>query len=55
MLLKSYIFNLSKENKELLHTLTAQGIFACRIARPNISPVIAYLSTRAKQRLKELG
>ena len=40
---------LSKENKELFHTVTAQGLFACKRARPDISPVIAYLTTRVRQ------
>jgi hypothetical protein len=40
---------LSKENKELFHTVTAQGLFACKRARPDISPVIAYLTTRVRE------
>ena len=30
---------------ELFHTATAQGLFACKRARPDISPAIAYLTT----------
>ena len=30
---------------ELFHTVTAQGLFACKRARPDISPATAYLTT----------
>jgi hypothetical protein len=33
---------------ELFHTVTAQGLFACKRARPDISPAIAYLATRVR-------
>ena len=33
---------------ELFHTVTAQGLFACKRARPNISPATAYLTTRVR-------
>ena len=34
---------------ELFHTVTAQGLFACKRARPDISPAIAYLATRVQK------
>jgi hypothetical protein len=37
---------LSKEMAELFHTITAQGLFACKRGRPDISPAVAYLTTR---------
>jgi hypothetical protein len=37
---------LSRQRSELFHTITAQGLFLCKRARPDISPAIAYLSTR---------
>ena len=33
---------------ELFHTVTAQGLFACKRARPNISPAVAYLTTQVR-------
>jgi hypothetical protein len=39
---------LDKEKAELFHTVTAQGLFACKRARPDISPAIAYLTTRVR-------
>jgi hypothetical protein len=39
---------LSKEMAEQFHTTTAQGLFACKRARPDISPAIAYLTTRVR-------
>jgi len=39
---------LSKEVAEQFHTTTAQGLFLCKRARPDISPAIAYLTTRVK-------
>ena len=37
---------LSNKMKEQFHTTTAQGLFLCKRARPDISPAIAYLTTR---------
>jgi hypothetical protein len=39
---------LEKDLAELFHTVTAQGLFACKRARPDISPAIAYLTTRVR-------
>jgi len=33
----------------LFNTVRAQGLFACKRARPDISPVISYLSTRVRE------
>ena len=40
---------LELELKEQFHTSTAQGLFACKRARPDISPAIAYLTTRMRE------
>ena len=40
---------LSKEKKELFHMFVAKGLFACKRARPDIQPAIAFLSTRVKE------
>jgi hypothetical protein len=37
---------LDETSRELFHTTTAQGLFLCKRARPDISPAIAYLTTR---------
>jgi hypothetical protein len=37
---------LKPEMAELFHTVTTQGLFLCKRARPDISPAIAYLTTR---------
>ena len=39
---------LSDEMREQFHTSTAQGLFACKRARPDISPAIANLTTRVR-------
>ena len=39
---------LSTEMQKQFHTTTAQGLFACKRARPDISPAIAYLTTRVR-------
>ena len=39
---------LEKEQAELLHTVTAQGLFLCKRARPDVSPAIAYLTTQVR-------
>ena len=39
---------LDQKMAELFHTVTAQGLFLCKRARPDISPAIAYLTTRVK-------
>ena len=40
--------SLTKEEVEQFHTTTAQGLFLCKRARPDISPAIAYLTTRVR-------
>ena len=40
---------LSKEKRELFHTFVAKGLFACKRARPDIQPAIAFLTTRVKE------
>jgi hypothetical protein len=39
---------LSDEERELFHNKTAQGLFLCKRARPDISPAIAYFTTRVR-------
>jgi hypothetical protein len=39
---------LSKEMAEQFHKSTAQGLFLCKRGRPDISPVISYLTTRVR-------
>ena len=36
---------LEKEQAELLHTVTAQGLFLCKHGCPDIAPALAYLTT----------
>ena len=36
---------LEKEQAELFHIVTAQGLFLCKHDRPDIAPTIAYLTT----------
>ncbi|KAG7342125.1 reverse transcriptase RNA-dependent DNA polymerase [Nitzschia inconspicua] len=43
---------LEKKRAEQFHTTTAQGLFACKRARPDINPVIAFLTTRDSLTLK---
>ncbi|KAG7364548.1 reverse transcriptase RNA-dependent DNA polymerase [Nitzschia inconspicua] len=44
---------LEKKKAEQFHTTTAQGLFACKRARPDINPVIAFLTTRVKEPTQE--
>ena len=39
---------LDKARKETFHTATAQGLFLCKRARPDISPAIAFCTTRVQ-------
>ena len=39
---------LQKSRAERFHTVTAQGLFLCKRGRPDISPAIAYLTTRVR-------
>ena len=36
---------LEKEQANLFHTVTVQGLFLCKCGDPDIAPVIAYLTT----------
>ena len=40
--------SLPAKKAEQYHTFTAQGLFICKRGRPDISPAIAYLTTRVK-------
>ena len=44
---------LSKERAEQFHTTTAQGLFVCKRGRPDISPAIAFLTTRVRASTEE--
>ena len=44
---------LTPEGKEQFHTTVAQGLFLCKQARPDISPAIAYLTTRVLEPNKD--
>jgi hypothetical protein len=44
---------LSGAESELFHTVVAQGLFVCKRARPDISPAIAFLSTRVRAPTQE--
>jgi len=39
---------LPRTRAERFHTVTAQGLFLCKRGRPDISPAIAYLTTRVR-------
>lgn len=42
------VTKLDKTRAEQFHTVVAQGLFLCKRARPDISPAIAFLTTRVK-------
>ncbi len=44
---------LAKAKAEQFHTSVAQGLFLCKRARPDINPVIAFLTTRVKAPTEE--
>ena len=44
---------LNREQAESFHTFTAQGLFLCKQARPDISPAIAYFTTRVRAPTKD--
>jgi hypothetical protein len=44
---------LERDRAEELHTIVAKGLFACKRARPDIHPTIAFLCTRVKQPTEE--
>jgi len=37
------------EDKELFQTAIAQGLFACKQAMPDTSPIVAYLTARVRE------
>ena len=39
---------LNEQRASEFHTMTAQGLFLCKRARPDITPVIAFLTTRVQ-------
>ena len=41
---------LEKEQAELFHTVTAQGLFLCKHGHLDIAPAIAYLTTWVQQK-----
>ena len=44
---------LNKGEAEQFHTTTAQGLFLCKRGRPDISPAIAYFTTRVREPTEE--
>jgi len=47
---------LTVDRQELFHTFVAKALFACKRARPDIQPAIAFLTTRVqKPRYQDLG
>jgi hypothetical protein len=44
---------LERTKAEKFHTTVAQGLFACKRARPDISPAIAFLTTRVREPTEE--
>ena len=40
---------LEKEQAELFHTVTMQGLFLCKHGCPDIAPAIAYITTRVQE------
>jgi hypothetical protein len=44
---------LNDVKREMFHTVVAQGLFLCKRARPDISPAIAFLSTRVRAPTQE--
>ena len=40
---------LEKEQPELFHTMTAQGLFLCKCGHPDIAPAIAYLTMQVQK------
>lgn len=40
--------NLARQRAEQFHTVVAQGLFLCKRGRPDISPAIAFLTTRVR-------
>lgn len=44
---------LEEERAKVFHTITAQGLFLCKRARPDIAPAIAFLTTRVQRPTEE--
>ena len=40
---------LEKEQAELFHTVTVQGLFLCKCDHPSIAQAIAYLTTQVQK------
>ena len=40
---------LEKEQAEIFHAMTMQGLFLCKHGHPDIAPAIAYLSTQVQK------
>ena len=41
--------SLEKEQAELFHMVTVQGLFLCKHGHPDIAPAIAYLTTQVQK------
>ena len=46
---------LEKEQAELFHTVTMQGLFLCKHGHLYIAPAIAYLTTWVKNQIMQIG
>ena len=46
---------LEKEQAELFHTMTTQGLFLCKHGHPDIAPAIAYLTTWVQNQIIQIG
>ena len=44
---------LSQEKADQFHTVTAQGLFACKRGRPDISPAVSFFTTRVREPTEE--
>ena len=46
---------LEKEQAELFHTMTAQGLFLCKHGQLDIAPAIAYVTTWVQNQIAQIG
>ena len=46
---------LEREQAELFHTMTAQGLFLCKHGDLDIPPAIAYLTTQVQNQITQIG
>ena len=46
---------LEKEQAELFHTMTMQGLFLCKHGRPDIAPEVDYLTTWVQNQIAQNG